>query len=260
MSKHVAERPDLGNEPDVARRKLTLGVLAMLAGSVAFAGKAEAFARDADGRFNAASRLLAPWGVSIVGDELAGHDRFGVEIDALPQLEYEQVVGTRNRLGALVPFWKSSVLGNDASATHFHPGEIVPCVRTSIQHDEFAIHELFDADQGGIVPCVRVTAEMLRGGHFGTIVATHFHEGAIVPCIKTTIEGHSRAMHELFDATEGDIVPCVKVVSEMLTGGALGAVEVTVEDDVADFRVVVAGGQAYRLVDGRLVPEVAAPA
>jgi hypothetical protein len=176
----------------------------MLAGGVAFAGKADAFARGAGGRFNAASRLLAPWGVSIVGDELASHDRFRVEIDALPQLEYEQVVGTRNRLGALVPFWKSSVLGNDASATHFHPGEIVPCVRT-------------------------------------------------------TIEDNSRAMYELFDGTEGDIVPCVKVISEMLTGGALGAVEVTVEDDV-DFRVVVAGGQAYRLVDGRLVPEATTPA
>jgi hypothetical protein len=144
-------------------------------------------------------------------------------------------------------------------ATHFHPGEIIPCVRTAIQDDELAIHELFDADQGGIVPCVRVTAEMLRGGHFGTIVATHFHEGAIVPCVRTTIEDHTRATYELFDGTEGDIVPCVKVASEMLKGGALGAVEVTVEDDV-DFRVVVAGGQAYRLVDGRLVPEGAAPA
>jgi len=259
MRNPVAERPDLRNEPDVARRKLSLGVLATLAGGVAFAGKAEAFARGADGRFNAASRLLAPWGVSIVGDELAGHDRLGVEIDALPRLEYEQVVGRRNRLGTLVPFWKSSVLDNDAVATHFHPGEIVPCVKTTIQHDELAVHELFDADQGGIIPCVRVTAQMLEGGHFGTIVATHFHDGAIVPCIKATIEGHSRATYELFDGAEGDIVPCVKVASEMLDGGALGAVEVTVEDDVVDFRVVVAGGQAYRLVAGRLVPEGVAP-
>jgi len=39
----------------------------------------------------------------------------------------------------------------------------------------------------------------------------------------------------------------------MRAGGALGAVEVTVDDDVADFRVVVAGGPAYRLVDGALV-------
>ena len=204
MSKHAADIPDLHSEPDLARRKVNLGVLAMLAGSVAFAGKAEAFARGADGRFNAASRLLAPWGVSIVGDELAGHDRFGVEIDALPRLEYEQVVGTRNRLGALVPFWKSSVLDDDATATHFH-------------------------------------------------------DGAIVPCVKTTIEGHSRATYELFDGTEGDIVPCVRVLSAMLTGGALGAVEVTVEDDV-DFRVVVAGGEAYRLIDGRLEPERTASA
>jgi hypothetical protein len=204
MSNQLAERPDFRVEPNLARRKLNVGVLAMLAGGVAFAGKAEAFARGADGRFHAASRLLAPWGVSIVGDELAGHDRLGVEIDALPQLEYEQVVGTRNRSGALVPFWKSTVLGNDAIATHFHPGEIVPCVRT-------------------------------------------------------TIEDNARATYELFDGTEGDIVPCVKVASEMLTGGALGAVEVTVEDDV-EFRVVVAGGQAYRLVGGRLVPEGTAPA
>ena len=255
MDERNADLPDLRSQPDLARRKLHAGVLAMLAGGLAFGGKAEAFPRGADGRFNAASRLLAPWGVSIVGDELADHDRLAVEIDALPRLEYEQVVGRRNRAGALVPFWKSSVLGSDASAVHFHPGEIVPCVKTAIQNDERAIHELFDADQGGIQPCIRVAAEMLDGGHIGDVVMTHFHEGDIIPCIKTTIEGHARATHELFDGTEGDIIPCVKVASEMLEGGALGAVEVTVEDDVADFRVVVAGGPAYRLVDGALVPD-----
>jgi len=256
------------NEPDeksrdlhgVDRRKVSVALLAVLAGGLGAGTPAQAFTRRDEARFNAASNLLAPYGVSVDGETGRGHDVLSFGIVALPAVQYTQDVATANRLGGTDVRWKTSFFDGDASATHFHPGEIVPCVRTSIQHDEFAIHELFDADQGGIVPCVRVTAEMLRGGHFGTIVATHFHEGAIVPCIKTTIEGHSRAMHELFDATEGDIVPCVKVVSEMLTGGALGAVEVTVEDDVADFRVVVAGGQAYRLVDGRLVPEVAAPA
>lgn len=152
MDPRIAELPDLCSRPDLARRKVSLGVLAALAGGLALGGKAEAFARGADGRFGAASRLLAPWGVSIVGDESAGHDRLSVEIDALPRLEYEQVVGRRDRAGALVPFWKSSVLGDDASATHFHPGEIIPCIRTTIQGDELAIHELFDADQGGSCP------------------------------------------------------------------------------------------------------------
>ena len=185
---------------DPARRKLYLGVLGVLGTGLAFSGRSEAFARGADGRFGAASRLLAPWGVSIVGEELVDHDRLAVEIDALPRLEYEQVVGRRNRAGALVPSWKSSVLGNSASAVHFHPGEIIPCVKTTVTNDELAVHELFDG-------------------------------------------------------TEGDIIPCIKVASEMREGGALGAVVVTVEDDVADFRVVVAGGPAYRLVDGALVPD-----
>lgn len=62
------------------------------------------------------------------------------------------------------------------------------------------------------------------------------------------------ATHELFDAADGDLQPCVRVESEMLNGGVLGAVEVTVEPDVRSFKVIV-GSNTYTLVDGALVLE-----
>ncbi len=149
--------------------------------------------------------------------------------------------------------------GADAVATHFHPGAIIPCIRTTIEEDKLATHELFDADQRGTVPCFAVESEMLDGGHFGTVKATHFHDGAIVPCVRTTIEGHSRATHEVFDATEGDIVPCIKVATQMLDGGALGAVTVEIDADLSSFRIVV-GDNAYTLVGGELVRDTRAAA
>lgn len=241
--------------PDVKRRQLSAALLAVFAGGMGVAGNTQAFPPAAGGHLNAASRVLAPYGVTVVGDTYEGHDRLAFEIVQRPSIEYTQVVGTRNSLGAIEPCWLTSVLDDDASATHFHPGEIIPCVRTRIEGHALATHELFDAEQGGTVPSFVVESEMLEGGHIGTIVATHFHDGAIVPCVRTTIEGDARAVHELFDADEGGIIPCIKVASEMREGGALGAVEVTVEDDVADFRLVIPGGNAYRLVGGELVPD-----
>lgn len=243
------------NAPDVKRRQLNVAVLAALAGGLGMAGNAQAFPRAANLLFNAASRLLAPYGVTVDGDVSHGHDRLSFEIAARPSIEYTQVVGTRNRRGDIEPSWMTSVFGDDASATHFHPGEIVPCVRTTIEGHTLATHELFDSDQRGITPSFVVESEMLDGGHIGTVTATHFHDGAIVPCIKTTIEGHSRATHELFDADDGDIIPCVKVASEMLDGGVLGDVEVAIDADLTSFRVVIEGGNAYRLVRGELVLE-----
>ena len=243
------------NEPHgVSRRQLGVAVLAVLAGGLGMAKTAQAFPRGANGAFNAASRILAPYGVTVDGDVRDGHDVLGVEIVPLPATEYDQVVGTRNRVGRMIPSIRTAVFEDNARFTHFHPGEIVPCVRTTIRGDALATHELFDSDQGGIQPCIKVEAEMLDGGHIGTVTATHFHDGAIVPCIKTTIEGHSLATHELFDAADGDVIPCVRVESEMLQGGVLGAVEVTVEPDVRSFKVIV-GSNTYTLVDGALVLE-----
>ena len=247
-----------GNEPgsaiDCHRRLVSAGLLAALAGGLGTATAAQAFPRGTPGRLNAASRLLAPFGVTVIGDETSGHDRVSVEIDALPTTEYSQVVGTRNRLGVIEPSWATSVLGEDAVATHFHPGEIIPCIRTRIEHNELATHELFDADQGGIVPCFVVESEMLEGGHFGTIKATHFHDGAIVPCVRTTIEGDSLATHEVFDTTQGDIIPCIRVATVMQEDGTIGAVEIAVDPDLENFRLVV-GEHAYLLQGGALVPE-----
>lgn len=151
---------------------------------------------------------------------------------------------------------------------HLHPaddGLIIPCVRTTIDADHaLATHELLDADQGGIVPCVRTTAEMLDGGHIGEVVATHFHPGAaggIIPCVRTTISAdHSVAALELFDAGAGSppdpVRPALRLTSEMLKGGVLGAVEVTVTEPQLGFAVQV-GDRRYVLRDGQLVEETA---
>jgi len=254
MSDELVAGDEPGSAPDFRRRLLNAGLLAALAGGLGTATTAQAFPRGTAGRLNAASRLLAAFGVTVIGDEASGNDRLSFEIEALPTTEYRQVVGSRNRLGEIDPCWMTSVLGDDAVATHFHPGEIIPCIRTTIEHNELATHELFDSDQGGIVPCFVVESEMLEGGHFGTIKATHFHDGAIVPCVRTTIEGHSLATHEVFDTTEGDIVPCIRVETAMREGGVIGAVEIAVDPDLADFRLVI-GEHAYRLEGGALVPD-----
>lgn len=240
------------SSPDAGRRKLNLAVLAALSGGLALAREAEAFPRGAQARFHAASRLLAPFGVAIDGDTAGDHDRLELEIDASPEIEYAQRVGTRNRPGGFATSFETSVFGDDALATHFHPGEIIPCVRTAIDGRSLATHEVFDTDQGGIVPCFRVESEMLEGGHIGNITATHFHDGQIVPCVKTAILGHALATHELFDAADGDIVPCVRVSSEMREGGVLGAVDVTIDEDLESFRLTV-GDNVYVLADGALV-------
>lgn len=252
MNDHKASGVDSAHLPDVGRRKLNVAVLAALAGGFALADNAQAFPRGARLHFAAASRLLAPYGISVDGDAVAGHDRVSFDIAQLPTVEYVQAIGIRNRSGEVEPSFETSAFGDDAIATHFHPGEIIPCVRTTIQGHELATHEVFDTDQGGIIPCVRVESEMLDGGHIGTVVLTHFHDGAIVPCVRTTIEDHSLATHELFDASDGDIVPCVKVESGMLKGGVLGDVDVTVDADLTGFRVHV-GDNVYELIDGALV-------
>lgn len=263
MGKERDTRNGQGSQPDPDRRKLGMGLLAVLGGGLGVANTAHAFAPGSQGNFNAASSILDRYGVRVIGDVNGGHDRLTLETVPLALTEYSQVVGTRNRLGGLDPCVKTSVFGDDASFTHFHPGEIIPCVRTAIEGHALATHELFDADQGGIDPCYRVTAEMLDGSHIGTVTATHFHptEGGIVPCFRTTInEGHTLATFELFDAGGGGIDnPNIKVETEMLDGGVLGAVDVTIDNPNIRLSLRV-GGNTYNLFDGRLVLEGSIPA
>ena len=238
--------------PDAGRRQLNAGLLVALAGGLGMAATAQAFPRSAPGQFNAASRILAPYGVTVSGDNASGHDRLRFDVAPLPDTEYTQVVGAPNRQGGIDPRWATSVHGDDAVATHFHPGEIIPCIRTTIEDDRLATHELFDADQGGRVPCFKVESEMLAGGHFRNITATHFHDGAIVPCVKTTIAGHALATHEVFDTTDGVAARRLAVATEMGTGGALGGVKVALDPRLASFELNV-GDRTYRLVGGELL-------
>jgi hypothetical protein len=205
---------DQDDQPHLGRRQLGIGLLTALGGGLGFAKAAQAFPNSSGGEFNAASRILARYGVGVNGGfdgtSAPGHDLLTVEVAPQPLIEYRQVVGPRNRLGEIIPCIKTSVYGDDASFTHFHlgetdpgeidPGEIVPCVRTTLEGHTLATHELFDSDDRG---------------------------------------------------DDGEIIPCIKVVSEMHEGGHLGAIEVTVFDPDENFSVVV-GERTYLLIEGEL--------
>lgn len=227
-------RPDVANTP-VSRRRLLAGAAAALGGG-AIAEVAQAFPRGARAHFKAASLLLERYGVSVSGtsaDALVAHDILTLEVEPEPNTQYDHLVGVRNRFG-----------------------EIEPCFRTSFFEGVEEL-SLFDPNEGSVVPCYRTT----RQGD--VIVSEHFHPGAelpgpapgeIVPCIRTSIVGDSLATFEGFDLTEGDIVPCIRVETEMLPGGALGAVAVQVDPELGSFTLEV-GERLYRLKGGVLVLE-----
>ena len=294
MTKELDSANDTGSPTDLSRRQLGVGLLVVLGGGLGVAKTAEAFPRSAVRHFAVASRLLEPYGLTVDGhlDRSAtpAHDVLMTSVVPLLMTEYTQVVGMRNRFGGIQPCIKTSTFegadeislfdpstggidpcwlttrqGELITSTQFHPnpaaGELVPCVKTRLEGHKLATHELFDADQGGINPCWRVTSEMLDGGHIGSIRSTHFHPtrtGEIIPCIKNTIEGHSFASYELLDANAGGIIPCLKVASEMLEGGAIGTVEVTIDDPNLRLSLHV-GGKTYNLVDGELVLDERVP-
>jgi hypothetical protein len=180
MNEDLHATKDQDIPTDRGRRQLGAGLLAVLGGGLGVTGLAQAFPRSSAGEFNAASRILSRYGVSVNGafdgTVAPGHDALTIEVVPQPMTEYRQVVGPRNRIGVIIPCIRTSVFGDDASFTHFHPGEIVPCVRTAIEGDDRAIHELFDASDdpsdGAIVPCVRVESTMLDGGRLGPIVVS----------------------------------------------------------------------------------------
>ena len=172
MSKDLDTTKAPGSPPDISRRQLNVGLLAVLAGGLGIVKTAQAFPRRATGDFTAASRILAPYGVTVFGVDSSGHDLMGFGIVPLPTTEYSQIVGTRARPGEIVPCVKTSVFEDDASFTHFHPGEIVPCIKTTIEGHALATHEVFDSARRGINPCVKVESEMRTGGVLGAVEVT----------------------------------------------------------------------------------------
>lgn len=176
MNNDLRTTKDQDDQPDLDRRKLGIGLMAVLGGGLGVATAAQAFPNSSNGEFNAASRILDRYGVSVNGEfdgSIApGHDALTIEVTQQPLTEYRQVVGTQARTGEIVPCVKTSVFGDDASFIHFHPGEIIPCIKTRIEGHTLATHELFDSDDGGIIPCIKVVSEMRDGGHLGSIVVT----------------------------------------------------------------------------------------
>ena len=201
MTNEAIEGNEPDSPPDAGRRKLNVAVLAALAGGLGMATTAQAFPRSAKGQFNAASRILAPYGVTVGGDDAGGHDRLDFEIAPLDNTEYTQVVGDRNRLGEIEPHWMTSVFGADASATHFHTrtsGEIVPCVKTRIENDNsLATHEVFDVTEGDIIPCIRVATEMLEGGALGRVEIAIDPDLTSVKVIVPGVDGVGAKTYEL---------------------------------------------------------------
>ena len=208
MRKELDTRKDQGSPPDLSRRQLGVGLLAVLGGGLGVVKTAQAFAPGAEGNFTAASEILGRYGVTVTGDDSRGYDVLDFQTVPLPGTEYSQIVGTRNLFGEIIPCLKTSVLNDDASFTHFHPSDT----------------------------------------------------GEIIPCVRTTIEGHSLATYELLETNvEGASVASFTVATQMLDGGVLGAVDVTVDDPNIRLSLSVAG-RTYKLVEGALVEEVRAPA
>ena len=247
---------DEDSPPNLIRRQLGVGLLAVLGGSLGVVKTAQAFEPGSAGNFNAASRVLKSYGVTVSGDTSRGHDSVNFQIVPLSGTEYTQTAGMLNRLGQMDPCFRTSVFDDDVSFTHFHDGAIIPCVKTAVEGHSLATHELFDADQGGIDPCYKVESEMLEGGHIGYITATHFHpngEGGIDPCFRTTLEGHEFATFELFNAGgRGVDSPDFTVATQMLDGGVLGAVDVSIDNLHLSFSLRV-GDKTYHLVAGELL-------
>jgi hypothetical protein len=91
-------------------------------------------------------------------------------------------------------------------------------------------------EDGGLDPCFKTLAFAEPNGDVALVEATHFHpddDRLIIPCVKTTIEGHAKAIHELFDADQSGIAPCFKVESQMLEGARIGEVVATHNHDGA---------------------------
>ena len=202
MSKELDTRKDQGSPPDLSRRQLGVGLLAVLGGGLGVVKTAQAFAPGAEGNFTAASEILGRYGVTVTGDDSRGYDVLDFQTVPLPQTEYSQIVGTRNLFGEIIPCLKTSVLNDDASFTHFHPN-----------------------DTGGLDPCFR-----------------------------STIEGHSLATYELLETSEKGTAPSFTVVTQMLDGGVLGAVDVSIDNPNIRLSLRV-GGKTYNLVNGELVLE-----
>jgi hypothetical protein len=220
------------SETTITRRSIVAGVAAAVGGT-AIAPAAHALPRGARGRLHAASELLAPFGIAVHGEQAnarVAHDVLTVEVAPRRNTQYDYLLGQPD-----------------------DERGIIPCIKTSFFEGVEQL-SLFDPDQSAIVPCVRT----VRQG--GAVVTEHFDpsaaagdpaDGEIVPCVRTTVAGPI-ATFEGFDPTEGDIVPCIRVETEMLPGGALGAVAVEVDPALRSFSVQV-GELVYRLEGGELV-------
>src|SRR5688572_19420131 len=93
----------------VGRRRFGAGLLTALGGGL-LAGKAEAFPASAHGDFNAATRILNRYGMSVGGafDDVLGHDV--LKVTTIPQIDtqYDHELGQLSSAGEIDPCFRTS--------------------------------------------------------------------------------------------------------------------------------------------------------
>jgi hypothetical protein len=243
----------VAHQTNSSRRRFATGLFVSLAGGLILR-PAEAFPRGSDSLFEAATRILQRFGLSVSGAFDQVLERDVLTIDALPdpETQYDFVVNDVDAAGGIQPCVKTAFFQSLSEFTHFEPnvaGGIQPCTKTTVGGASSTFEELDVNLAGGIVPCTRTTVDE---------PATVFEQfdvnvaGGIQPCSKTTVE-EALTTFEVFDPNAvGGIVPCVMVATEQLPRGGVG--QVVVEINEPDLNLVVQiGPRTYRLVAGQLV-------
>ena len=190
---------------EVSRRLFGTGLFVALFGGL-LARTTQGFPEGAQNHFNAATRILSRYGLSVGGafDQTLGHDVLTVTSIPQSETQYDFVEAEVNAAGGINPCWKTSSFQASTDFTAFdenQAGGIVPCTKTTVAGEQ-TIFEQLDTNQAG----------------------------GIVPCSRTIIE-ESLTVHKLFDPNvAGGIDPCWIAESERLADGRLGPVEVVVND------------------------------
>ncbi|HEX6733091.1 MAG TPA: hypothetical protein VF074_23920 [Pyrinomonadaceae bacterium] len=243
-------------ESGINRRWFGTGLFVALLGGPLLR-TAQAFPESAQNHFNAATRILNRYGLSVAGmfDQTLGHDVLSVTSIPPTETQHDFVGAELNAAAGIDPCWKTSSFQGSTDFTTFEEnqaGGILPCTKTTVA-GENTIFEHFDMNQaGGIIPCTKTTVagEQTIFEQLDTNQA-----GGIIPCSKTIIE-EPLSTHMVFDPNvAGGIEPCIIVGAERKVDDTLGPVEVVVNHPELNFTVRI-GPRIYRLVGGALVEEV----
>lgn len=238
-----------------SRRRFVTGLCAALGGALV-ARPAETFPRGSNALFEAASRILRNFGLSVTGafDQLLSRDVLTISAIPDPDTQYDFMVNEVDAVGGIVPCVKTAFFQGLSEFTHFETdvvAGIVPCTKTSVGGATSTFEQFEVNVAGGIQPCTKTTA-----GDAATIFEQFDVNvaGGIQPCVKTTVLATLTTFELLDPNVVGGVVPCVKVASEQLPRGGPGEVEIEINEPDLNLLVRI-GPRVYRLVAGQLVEE-----